>query len=135
MSARHQNELHYPKSGDTVSRILDEAQQRQHVLDMGGVEKLEPAEFHEGNIAAGQFNLQRTAVMRCAKEYRLLFQRGAGFAVLQHTLDNETRLVGLVAHVHQLRLLGGGSIGPEVLGKPLGRKINHGIGRRQDRLR
>jgi hypothetical protein len=31
--------MHQPEAGDAVARVLDQAQQRQHVLDMGGIEK------------------------------------------------------------------------------------------------
>ena len=40
------------------------AQQRQHVLDMGGVQKLQAAELDEGNVAPGQLDFQRAAVAR-----------------------------------------------------------------------
>ncbi len=33
------NKMHQPKPGDTVARVLDKAEHRQHVLDMRGIEK------------------------------------------------------------------------------------------------
>jgi len=42
--------------------IFDEPQQRQHVLDVGGVEELQPAELYERDVPARQFNFKRTAV-------------------------------------------------------------------------
>ena len=53
--------------------------------------------------------------MRGAKQHRLLLQRDAGLALLQHLLDDVARLVGLVADRHQLRPLRRGAVGPEVL--------------------
>ena len=57
------HQLHQPEAGDAVARVLDEAQQRQHVLDVGGVEEFQAAELDEGNVAAGQFDLERAAVV------------------------------------------------------------------------
>src|SRR6202042_1873704 len=47
-------QLQYAKSGNAVTRILDKAQHRQQILDVRGVEKLQPAELHERNVAACQ---------------------------------------------------------------------------------
>ena len=55
-------QMQQAEAGDAVARIFDEAQQRQHVLDVRGVEKLQPAELHERDVAAGEFDLERTAV-------------------------------------------------------------------------
>ena len=60
-----------------------EAQQSQHVLDMGAVEKFQAAELDEGNVAPGQFDLERAAVMGGAKQHGLLLQRRAALAVFQ----------------------------------------------------
>jgi hypothetical protein len=67
---------------------------------VGGIEKLEPAEFDERNVAAGKFDFERTAVARCPEQHRLLLQQHAGFAVLKDALDDAAGLVGLVAHRH-----------------------------------
>ena len=68
--ARH--ELHQAEAGDAVARVLHEAQQREHVLDVRGVEEFQAAEFHEGDVAAGELDLERPAVMGGAEEHRLL---------------------------------------------------------------
>ena len=47
------------KPGDAVARVLGEAQQRQHVLDVRGVEEFQPAELDEGNVAPRQLDLER----------------------------------------------------------------------------
>ena len=64
-------QLHQPEAGDAITRIFDEAQQRQHVLDMGGVEKFEAAEFDERDIPARQFDLERAAMRRGAEQHGL----------------------------------------------------------------
>ena len=68
------HQLHHPESGDAVARILDKAQQSQHVLDVGRIQEFEPAELHERNVAAGEFHFERSAMVRGAKQDRLLFQ-------------------------------------------------------------
>ncbi len=50
------------KTGDAVARVLGKAQQRQHVLDMRGVEEFQPAEFDEGDVAAGQLDFERAGM-------------------------------------------------------------------------
>ena len=90
-------------------------------LTCAAVEEFQPAELDEGNVAAGQLDLQRAAVMRGAEQHRLLLQRRARLAVLQHALDDVARLVGLVAHGDQLRPLADWRVGPEVLGEALAR--------------
>jgi hypothetical protein len=57
------NKVQKSKLGDTVARVLDEAQHCKHGLDMSRVQKLEPAKFDEGNITPGQFNLKRAAMI------------------------------------------------------------------------
>ena len=76
-SSRRRDQVHQPKAGHAVARVLDKTQQRQHVLDVGGIEEFQAAEFHEGDIAAGQFDFQRTAVAGGPKQHRLLFQQCA----------------------------------------------------------
>src|ERR1041384_7593509 len=41
---------HDAKAGHTVAWVLDEAQQREHILDVRGIEKLQSAEFHERDV-------------------------------------------------------------------------------------
>src|SRR4029078_9153597 len=43
-------QMKQPEPGDAIPRVLDEPQQRQHVLVMTGVEKLPPADLYERNI-------------------------------------------------------------------------------------
>ena len=65
-------QLHDAEAGDAVARVLGEPQQRQHVLDVRRFEKLQAAEFDEGNVAPGQLDFERTAVVRGAEQHRLL---------------------------------------------------------------
>ena len=56
------HQMHQPEAGDAVARVLDKPQQRQHVLDVRGIEELQPAEFDERNVAPGEFDFERSAV-------------------------------------------------------------------------
>ena len=97
---------------DAVARVLDEAQHRQQILDVGGVEEFEPAELDERDVAPGQLDLERAAVVRRAEQHRLLLQPGAGLAVLEDALGDVSRLIRFVAHRDELRPLAGAAVGP-----------------------
>ncbi len=129
------HELHEPETGDMVTRIFDEAQQRQHVLDVRGLEEFEPAEFHVRDVAAGELDLQRTAMAAGAEQHRLLLQRHAAFAVLQHSFDDVARLVCLVANADKARALVARAIAPKILGEALPGKADDRICGGQDGLR
>ena len=58
------HEPHGAKAGQPVARVVRPAQQRQHVLDVRGLEELEAAVLHEGNVAAGELELELRAVAR-----------------------------------------------------------------------
>ena len=128
-------QVQQPEARDAVARIFDETQQRQHVLDVRGIEKFQPAELYERDVAAGQFDFERTAVARCPEQHRLLLQERAGLAVLQDALDDAAGLVGLVAYGNELRLRGGRPLGPEVLGEAFPGKTDDAVGGGEDGLR
>ena len=90
---------------DPVARVLGETQQRKHILHMGEVEELQPAELHERHIAAGEFHLKLAGMAGGAEEDRLLHQPLARLAVLQNLIDDMARLIGFVLHRHEARLL------------------------------
>ena len=88
-------ELQDPEARQPVARVLGEAQQREQVLDVCGLEELQAAELHERDVAPGELELERTAVVGGAKEDRLRLQGGPRLARRQH----------LGAHVVGLRRL------------------------------
>ena len=106
-------QLQDAEAGDAVARIFREPEDRKHILDVGGVEEFQAAEFHERDVAARQLDLQRTAVMRRAEEHRLLFQRGADFAFRENCLAGIVGLRGFVADTDELRALGGLALRPQ----------------------
>ena len=79
-------QLQHAEAGDAVARIFGEAQHGQHILDMGGVEEFQAAELDERDVAAGELDLQRPAVVRGAEQHRLRLQQRAGLALLQDLL-------------------------------------------------
>ncbi len=100
------------ESGDAVARIFGKPQHRQHVLDVRGVEELEPAELDERNVPPRQLDLQLPAVVRGAEEHRLLLERRAALAIGENAFDDVVRLAGLVGDDHQRRLVARGAVRP-----------------------
>ena len=50
---------------NAITRVLDETQQRQYILDVSGIEKLQTTKLDKRDVAAGQLEFQRTAMARC----------------------------------------------------------------------
>ena len=123
-----------PETGDAVARIFGKAQQRQHVLDMGGIEEFQAAEFHEGDVAPGEFDLQRPGMRWRCGTARPAASTACRLAVLQHALDDIARLVGLVAQRDEQGFCAGSPVGPEVLGETFAGEIDDAVGRGKDRL-
>ena len=128
------NELDDAKAGHAIAQIFRPAQECEHVLDVGGLQELEAAELDERNVAAGELDLERGAVMRGAEQHGLRLEDDAAFAVLQDLFRRIARLLGLVAHAHELRPLGRRAVRPQVLGEALLGEIDDGVGRREDGL-
>src|SRR5206468_2627224 len=89
----------------------------------------------ERDVAARQFDFERTAMAGRPKQHGVLLQERARLAVLQNSLDDEARLVGLVAYGDELRLCCRGTFGPEVLGEAFLGETDDAVGGSEDRLR
>ena len=63
---------------------------------MRGLEELQAAELDERDVAPRQFELERRAVMRGAKQHRLALEREAAFALREHLVGHPARLRRLV---------------------------------------
>src|SRR3954463_9239983 len=59
------NKMHQPVDCNTIARVLDETKQRQYILDVSGIEKLQTTKLDKWDVAAGQLEFQRTAMARC----------------------------------------------------------------------
>ena len=82
--------------GQFVPWVVEDPQQRQQVLDVGGFEELQAAELHERDVAPGQLELEAVGVVTGAEQHRLVPQRYPGLAVRQHAVAHEVGLRGLV---------------------------------------
>ena len=71
--ARH--ELDDAKARHPVARVRGPAQEGEDVLDMSGLEELQPAELHERDVAARELDLERGAVVRGPKQHGLRLER------------------------------------------------------------
>ncbi len=97
---------------------------------MSSLEKLQAAELHKWDVAAGQLHLEWAAVMGGAEQNGLRFECEPRFTVFQDLLDDVPRLIRFVAHADQLGPLGGDAFRPEVLSKALFGENDHGVRRR-----
>ena len=127
-------ELQHPKARQPVAGILGEAQDGEQVLDVRGFQELQAAELHERDVAAGELDLERPAVMRGAEEHRLRLQRGARLPRRQHLGADVVGLRGLVGDGDEQRPRVRPPFGPELLGEALARLADHRVGGRQDGL-
>ena len=82
------HELQEPKPRHPIARVLREAQHGQHVFDVSAIEEFQAAELDEGNVAPCELDLKMAAVAGRPEKNRLLFQDGARFPVLQHTVSD-----------------------------------------------
>ncbi len=90
---------------DGVARVGEDAQVRERVLDVRGLDELEPAALDERDVVAGQLELEVEGVEAGAKEHRDLGQRHALLAQLENALADEARLEVLVLGGDQQRCL------------------------------
>ena len=60
-------QLKRAEPGDRIARVLRPAQDCEHILDMRGFEKFEPAIFNERNVAPPKLDFEKVAVMRGAE--------------------------------------------------------------------
>ena len=123
--ARH--ELGDAQARHPAARVLCPSQHRENVLYVRGLEKLQPAELHERDVAARELELERRAVVRGAKQCRLALQRDAGLAVAQHLVGDPRGLRRLVGHRHQRGPLRRRRIAPQLLAETLRGERDHGI--------
>ena len=127
--------MHHAEAGKAVARVFRPAQEREQILDVRGLEKLQAAVLDEGDVAPGQFHFERAAVVRRAEQHGLRLERKPRLAACQDRLHHVARLVRLVAHADDLRALGGLSLRPEILGEALCSQADDRVRRAQDRLR
>ena len=80
-----------------VARILDDAQERENVLHVGRLEELEASPFLERHLAIRQLDLEVGRHVAGANEDGDLAQRRAVFVQLENAVDDEARLLLLVA--------------------------------------
>ena len=86
-------------TSDFVVRVLQDPQQGQRVLDVRGLEELQPAVLHERDVAAGSSTSSTSRVVRRPEQHRLIAAarrpRSRCRSTLVHT---DVGLLGLVRH-------------------------------------
>src|ERR1700738_4479681 len=109
--------MQQPEAGNAVTRIFDKPQQRQHVLDVRGIKKLQAAELHERDIATGQFDFKRAPVARRRNKQGCSFSSVADsrFSRIRSTMKRAWSASSRT--VTSCGLAPGGRFVPGVLGK------------------
>ncbi len=96
-------ELQDAKPRHLVARVLGPAQDCQHVLDVRGLEELQAAVLDERNVAPGELDLERVAVVRRPHQNRLVAQQEPFLASLEDHLGDHLGLARLVLDGDQKR--------------------------------
>jgi hypothetical protein len=117
-----------------VARVLEHAQERQHVLDVRRLEELEPAPLLERHPARRELDLELRGVRRGAEEHRLGAQREPAVEQLEHAVGDEPRLGPGVAAAHQPRPFGAAAAREEGLVVAARGGGHHGVGGVEHRL-
>src|ERR1700738_5243006 len=99
-------QLKRAEPGARTAGVLCPPQDREHILDMGGFEKLEPAIFDERDIAPPKLDLEKVAVMSGAEQHGLPFERDARLPVLKDMVRDIARLRRLVLGTDEVREFG-----------------------------
>src|ERR1700694_5441837 len=89
-------QLKRAEPGDRIARVLCPAQDREHILDMGGFKKFEPAIFKKRDTATTKLDLQQGAGMTDAEQHGLPFERDARLPVFEDIVGDIARLRRLV---------------------------------------
>ena len=101
--AGHEHEQAVP--ADLVARVLEDAQEREHVLHVRGLEELDAAPFLERDAAGRELDLEVGAHVAGPEEHGHLAQRHALLVQLQDAIHHEARLRLLVVRGHEPGLL------------------------------
>ncbi len=118
-----------------VTRVLEHAQEGEHVLHVRGLEELEPAPLLERDVARGELHLEVGAHVAGAEEHRHLAQRRALLVELEDPVDHEARLLRFVLRGHEPGLLAAHALGEQLLGEPLLGARDERVGGVEDGLR
>ena len=102
-----------------VARVLEDAEEREHVLHVRGLEELEAAPFLEGDLAIRELDLEVGGHVAGAEEHRHLAQRRALLVELEDPVHHPAGLLVLVARGHERGRLAASAPCEEVLGEAL----------------
>src|SRR6266542_2176570 len=120
---------------DFVPRILENPQEREDVLYMRRLEELDPAPFLEWDFAVRELDLEIGGHVTGAEEHGDLVQRRSFLVQLEDPVDDESRLLLLVASDDEPRLLAAGALGSEILRESFRRARYERIGNIENRFR
>ncbi len=133
-------QLEEPEPGQLVARVVEHPQQGHQVLDVGGLEELEPAVLYVRDVAADQLQLEQVGVVGGPEQHRLVVESHAVLPVGQHRVAHRLGLGHLVGAGAQQRPAGAGDLRPQLHAAKLrvaklraGRGLGHdGVGHGED---
>ena len=120
-------QLRQPERRQRVPGVLRPPQAGERVLHVSGLEKAEPTELHEGDVATTELDLQRVAVVRGPEQDRLLSQGDPGLAPFEDARDDVFDLGELVGDGGQNRPRAARARREEALFVTLGRQRQHSL--------
>ena len=118
-----------------VARVLENAQEREHVLHVRRLEELEPAPFLERDLPIRELDLEIRGHVAGAKEHGHFAQRRALLVQLENAIDHPARLLVLVLRRHERGRLAAGALREEILREALPRARDHRVRDVENRLR
>jgi hypothetical protein len=72
-----------PEGGHPIERVLGEPEDRHEVLDVSGLDELQPTVLHERHVTPAELDLEHRRVVGRAEEHRLAGERDALLTTLQ----------------------------------------------------
>ena len=81
-----------PVPGDLVEPVVQQPDGGHEVLDVRGLEELQPPELDERDVAGGELDLQQVAVVRRPHQHRLVLQPMPVLRCGQHGIDHRASL-------------------------------------------
>src|SRR4029079_12419885 len=117
-----------------IPRVLQNSQKRKNVLDVRGFEELEPTPLLERNLPIRKLDLQIRRHVAGAEQHRDVIEGSSFLVQLQNPIDNELRLLLLIAGCDEPRQLTTRTNGEEIFGETLGGARDQRVGNVENRL-
>ena len=130
------DQLQHAEPGQLVARVVEDAQQRQQVADVRGLEEPQPAVLHVGDVAVVELDLEDVGVMGGAEQHRLLRGRSTPSSRRARTESQTAAACAASSSVRRSRARRPpAATVRRCFGMRIARLGQHGVGDGQDRRR